>query len=104
MEIAIIFLPLFGAILSGFFGNRLGNKFSQVITSLLVSLSSILSFIIFYKVITENYSNVVHLATWINSGTLSVNWAIKIDALSSIMLVVVCLISSLIHIYSIGYM
>ena len=104
MEIAIIFLPLFGAILSGFFGNRLGNKFSQVTTSLLVSLSSILSFIIFYKVITENYSSVVHLATWINSGTLNVNWAIKIDALSSIMLVVVCLISSLIHIYSIGYM
>ena len=104
MEIAIIFLPLFGAILSGFFGNRLGNKFSQVTTSLLVSLSSVLSFIIFYKVITENYSSVVHLATWINSGTLNVNWAIKIDALSSIMLVVVCLISSLIHIYSIGYM
>ena len=85
MEIAIIFLPLLGAILSGFFGNRLGNKFSQVTTSLLVSLSSILSFIIFYKVITENYSNVVHLATWINSGTLNVNWAIKIDALSSIL-------------------
>ena len=104
MEIAIVFLPLFGAILSGFFGNHLGNKFSQFITSLLVSLSSILSFIIFYKVITENYSNIVHLVTWINSGTLNVNWAIKIDALSSIMMVVVCLISSLVHIYSIGYM
>ena len=46
----------------------------------------------------------MHIATWINSGSLNVNWAIKIDALSSIMLVVVGLVSSLVHIYSIGYM
>ena len=104
MEYAIIFLPLLGSILSGFFGNAIGDKFSQILTSLLVTISAILSLSIFYRVIFENYSNVLHIATWINSGSLNVNWAIKIDALSSIMLVVVGLVSSLVHIYSIGYM
>ena len=104
MEYAIIFLPLLGSILSGFFGNAIGGKFSQILTSLLVTISAILSLSIFYRVIFENYSNVLHIATWINSGSLNVNWAIKIDALSSIMLVVVGLVSSLVHIYSIGYM
>ena len=66
--------------------------------------SSILSLIIFYSVITSGYENNLHLATWINSGSLNVNWSIKIDALSSVMLVVVTFISSLVHIYSIGYM
>ena len=104
MEYAIIFLPLLGSILSGFFSNAIGDKFSQILTSLLVTISAILSLSIFYRVIFENYSNVLHIATWINSGSLNVNWAIKIDALSSIMLVVVGLVSSLVHIYSIGYM
>ena len=104
MEYAIIFLPLFGAILSGFFGNRLGDKFSEIITSLFVSVSAFFSFYIFYKVIIHDYSNILHIATWINSGNLNVNWAIKIDALSAVMLVVVGLVSSLVHIYSIGYM
>ena len=104
MEYAIIFLPLFGAILSGFFGNRLGDKFSEIITSLFVSVSAFFSFYIFYKVIIYDYSNILHIATWINSGNLNVNWAIKIDALSAVMLVVVGLVSSLVHIYSIGYM
>ena len=71
---------------------------------LFVSISALLSFIIFYKVIVNGYENNVVIATWINSGTLDVNWSIKVDALSSVMLVVVTLVSSLVHIYSIGYM
>ncbi len=104
IEYIIIFLPLFGAIISGFFGNIIGSRNSEIVTSLFVSISAILSFIIFYKVINENYINNLDIFTWINSGTLNVNWSIKVDALSSIMLVVVTLISALVHIYSIGYM
>ena len=63
-----------------------------------------MSLFIFYNVISEGYENNVVIASWINSGSLNVNWSIKIDALSSVMLVVVTLISSLVHIYSIGYM
>mgnify|MGYP001428280568 FL=1 len=104
MEYFILFLPLIGAILSGFFHKILGDKFCNYITSIFVSISAILSIIIFYNVILNNYENNILIAKWINSGSLQVNWSIKIDALSSVMLVVVNLISSLVHFYSIGYM
>ena len=104
MELTLLFLPLIGSIISGFFGKRIGERNSEILTSTLVSISTILSILIFYKVIFENYNNNVIISSWINSGFLSVNWSIKIDALSSVMLVVVTLVSSLVHIYSIGYM
>ena len=104
MEYLILFLPLLGSFVSGFFGKKIGQKNSEYLTSILVSITAILSIIIFYNVIFKNYENKIVLATWINSGSLNVNWAIQIDALSAVMLVVVTLISSIVHIYSIGYM
>ena len=103
-EYLIIFLPLVGAIISGFFGKFLGSRNSEILTSLFVSISSIFSFLIFYKVFNDGYTNNLEILTWINSGSFNVNWSIKIDALSSVMLVVVTLVSSIVHIYSIGYM
>ena len=104
MEILIVFLPLLAAIISGFFGNKLGNRFSEILTSLFVSISAIFSIYIFYNVMINDYNSNIIISSWISSGTLEVNWSIKIDPLSSVMLVVVTLISSLVHIYSIGYM
>ena len=104
MEFSILFLPLLASIISGFFGKLIGDRNSEIITSLLVSISAILSIVIFYNVIINEYENNVLISSWINSGSLNVNWSIKIDALSSVMLVVVTLVSSLVHIYSIGYM
>ena len=104
MEYLILFLPLFAAIISGFFGKYIGEKSSEVITSLFVSISAILSIIIFYNVVNQDYTNNLIIASWIKSGSLDINWSIQIDALSSVMLVVVTLISAIVHIYSIGYM
>ena len=104
MEYLILFLPLIGAVISGFFGNKVGDRNSQILTSSFVSISAILSLFVFYKVISSDYSNNFVIATWINSGTLNVNWSIKIDSLSAVMFVVVNFVSSLVHIYSIGYM
>ena len=104
MEIAILFLPLLASIISGFFGKYIGDRNSEIITSLFVTISAGLSLFIFYNVILNQYENNVVIATWINSGTLNVNWSIKVDALSAVMLVVVTLVSALVHIYSIGYM
>ena len=104
MEYSILFLPLIASIISGFFGKFIGDRGSEIITSLFVSISAILSFVIFYRVINDGYSNNLIIATWINSGSLNANWSINVDALSSVMLVVVTLVSSLVHIYSIGYM
>ncbi|MDB9735206.1 NADH-quinone oxidoreductase subunit L [Candidatus Pelagibacter ubique] len=104
MEIVLLFLPLLASITSGFIGKYLGDRNSEILTSLFVSISALLSIVLFYQVIVNGYENNVVVATWINSGTLDVNWSIKVDALSSVMLVVVTLVSALVHIYSIGYM
>ena len=104
MEYAIVFLPLIGSFISGFYGKKLGDKYSQILTSILVSISSLFSLIIFYKVLTENYLSNKVIFSWVSSGDLVINWAIYIDPLTSVMLVVVSLISSIIHFYSIGYM
>jgi NADH-quinone oxidoreductase subunit L len=104
MEYFILFLPLLASIISGFFGKLIGEKASQSLTCLFVSISAILSLVIFFKVVNVGYVNNFIIATWINSGSLNVNWSINIDALSSVMLVVVTMVSSLVHIYSIGYM
>ena len=104
MEISIIALPLIASIISGFFGKFIGDRNSEIVTSLLVSISAILSVIVFYEVIFNQYEENIIIAKWINSGSLEVNWTMKIDALSAVMLVVVTFISALVHIYSIGYM
>ena len=89
MEKLIIFLPLLAAIISGFVGKIIGNKTCQIITSLFVSISALLSIYVFYNVITTGYTDNIIIAKWITSGLLDVNWSIKIDQLSAVMLVVV---------------
>ena len=96
MEIAILLLPLLASIISGFFGKYIGDRTSEVLTSLFVSISAGLSLFIFYNVVLHQYENNVVIASWINSGSLNVNWSIKIDALSSVMLVVITLVSALV--------
>ena len=104
MELSIIALPLIASIISGFFGKYIGDRNSEIVTSVLVSIAAIFSFFVFYNVIVNQYEDNIIIATWINSGSLDVNWSMKIDPLSAVMLVVVTSISALVHIYSIGYM
>ena len=103
MEYAILFLPLLGSFI-GYFGRTLTKFFSEIVTSLFVSISAILSVIVFWSGIErDNYNN--HLIfEWISSGNFVANWSVNIDPLSSVMLVVVTFVSALVHIYSIGYM
>ena len=103
MEYAIVFLPLIGSIF-GYLGRSITKFFSEVFTSLLISVSAILSIIVFWNGIQKsNYSN-HQVIEWISSGNFVANWSINVDPLSSIMLVVVTFVSALVHIYSIGYM
>ena len=104
MEISIIALPLLASIISGFFGKFIGDRNSEIITSFLVTISAALSILVLYDVIINQYHNNIVIAKWISSGSLNVDWSMKIDPLSAVMLVVVTSISSLVHIYSIGYM
>ena len=78
MEYFILFLPVLAASISGFFGKFIGDRSSEIITSLFTSVSAILSILVFYKVIGQGYENNIIISTWINSGSLNVNLSIKI--------------------------
>ena len=103
MEYAVIFLPLVGSIL-GCLGKSLVKYFSEITTSLFVSISAVFSIILFWNGIQENTYGNFKIFEWISSGNFVANWSINIDPLSSVMLVVVTFVSALVHIYSIGYM
>ena len=103
MPYILIFFPLLGSIL-GYLAKPLGDRYSEIITTTLVLISAILSCIIFYNGVVHDVYGNYKILDWINSGNFKVNWSINIDPLSSIMLVVVTSVSSLVHIYSIGYM
>ncbi len=103
MEYAIIFLPLIGSLI-GYFGKSLTKYFSEITTSLFVTISAILSIIVFWNGFQHNMYGNYKIFEWISSGGFIANWSINIDPLSSVMLVVVTFVSALVHIYSIGYM
>ena len=98
----ILFAPLVGAIIAGLFGRTMGDKPAMFITTGLLFLSALLSWIVFFG--HHGETEIVSLARWIDSGTLSVDWSIRVDTLTAVMLIVVTTVSSLVHLYSMGYM
>jgi NADH-quinone oxidoreductase subunit L len=105
MYAAIVFLPLLGFLIAGPFGWRIGDRPSEIITTSLLFVSAALSWIVFFQVgLGTAPSTVSVLGNWFTSGALQVDWSLKIDTLTAVMLVVVGTVSSLVHLYSIGYM
>ena len=105
MYSAIVFLPLLGFLIAGLFGRIIGDKASEYITSGLLVVSCLLSWIAFFSVGYGDGPVIqVPIATWISSGALTIDWSLRIDTLTVVMLVVVNTVSALVHIYSIGYM
>ena len=102
METIILFAPLVGAIICGFGWRLIGEKAGQVITTALVFLAAALSWQIFLTFDGETQRIVI--MRWIESGTMGSEWAIRLDRLTAIMLVVVNSVSALVHLYSFGYM
>ena len=103
---AIVFLPLLGALIAGFLGRLIGDRPAEIITTALLFVSAVLSWIGFIEVGfgAEPYKASIPVARWITSGELEVAWSLRIDTLTAVMLVVVTTVSSLVHLYSIGYM
>lgn len=104
MYTTIVFLPLVAAIVAGLFGRTLGNRGSQLVTCGALVISAVLSLFAFADVALGGQTYHVNVLPWIQSGDFAVNWALKIDTLTAVMLVVVTGVSSLVHIYSVGYM
>ncbi|OEI82738.1 NADH-quinone oxidoreductase subunit L [Brucella sp. BO3] len=103
---AIVFLPLIGFLVAGLFGNKIGAKASEYITSGLMVFVAILSWIVFFKIPLGHDAETVRIPVlhWVTSGALTFDWALRVDTLTGVMLVVVNSVSALVHIYSIGYM
>jgi NADH-quinone oxidoreductase subunit L len=100
----IVFLPLAGAIIAGFFGRVIGERPSEAITTLFLGIAAVLSWWVFTQVGIGHVSFKVPVLRWITSGDLDVAWTLRVDTLTAVMLVVVTTVSSLVHLYSIGYM
>src|SRR6478672_2178206 len=101
---AIVFLPLIGAIIAGFSGRLIGARASEVITTSLVLVTMPLAWFALYQVGMEGHETRIELFRFIDSGELQTSWALRIDTLTAVMLVVVTTVSGLVHLYSIGYM
>ena len=104
MLTATIFMPLISAIIVGLFGNQLGNRISQIITVFPMVISAILSCVILYLFGFEGHEYTVKLFTWFEIGDLKVDWSLRFDTLTAVMVFVVTVVSAMVHIYSIGYM
>ncbi|MGD0565322.1 MAG: NADH-quinone oxidoreductase subunit L [Roseiarcus sp.] len=102
----IVFLPLLGFLIAGLFGPQIGSRASELVTTSLLGVSALLSWIAFFSVGAghEEQALVVPVANWLTSGKLAIAWALRIDTLTAVMLVVVGSVSFLVHVYSIGYM
>ncbi|MEN3950647.1 NADH-quinone oxidoreductase subunit L [Iodidimonas sp. SYSU 1G8] len=100
----IVFLPLFAAIVAGFGGRWIGDRGAQIVTCGAVITSALLSVWAFSEIAMGHTVHHQVLAEWMLSGDFRINWAFKIDTLTAIMLVVVNVVSSIVHLYSIGYM
>ncbi len=108
MELLAVFSPLFAFLIAGLFGKKIGDKGCQFITCVGIILAALASITLFFDVIfTEGMVDGAYrttLATWISSGDFNVEWALKIDQLSVVMMCVVTIVSACVHIYSVGYM
>ncbi len=104
MYALVVFLPLIGSLIAGFGGRRLGDRGAQLATVIPMLLAAVLSVFIYFDVALGGNTQTIELFRWIDIGSLQVSWGIRLDTLSAVMVAVVCVVSSMIHVYSIGYM
>ena len=104
MYLALILLPILGSIASGFFGRKIGISGSQLITCTSVLITTFLAVVAFIEVGINNIPVTLHLIRWIDIESLNVFWGFNFDSLTVSMLIPVLIVSSLVHVYSIGYM
>ena len=102
---AIVFLPLLGAIVAGFFGRLIGARMAEIVTTALLGAAAALSWVAFIQIgLDHGEPQTVQVLDWIVSGAFKTGWTLRFDTLTVVMLVVVNTVSSLVHLYSIGYM
>src|ERR1700760_2076679 len=101
---AIVFMPLVGSAIAGLFGRVIGNRPSELVTTALLFASAALSVVAFNDVALQGHKYILPILAWIHSGAFVADWTIRADTLTGGIVVVVTVVSSLVHLYSIGYM
>jgi len=104
MYLSIILLPLWGSFVSGFLGRISGIYGSRIISSLSVIIATLLSISAFFEIGLNNNPISIVLFEWLATETVNIIWSFQFDSLTVSMLIPVLIISSLVHIYSVGYM
>lgn len=98
----ILFAPLVAALIGGFGWRIIGEKAAQLLTTGVLFVCALFSWIVFLGFNGETQH--IPVMDWIVSGDFSAEWAIRLDRLTAIMLIVVTTVSALVHLYSMGYM
>ncbi len=104
MTVAAIFLPLLGAFIAGFFGRWIGDRGAQIVACTGVALAAAFGVTLFVDVALDGHNVTTQLFTWLDAGDLQVQWALRFDTLSATMVAMVTVISTMVHVYSVGYM
>src|SRR5579863_511757 len=100
----IVFLPIIGSAIAGLFGRVIGARASELVTTGLLFVSAALSLVAFSDVALHGHKYIIPILPWIHSGQFIADWTVRIDGITAVMLVVVTGVSSLVHLYSFGYM
>lgn len=104
MDLLAVFLPLFAFLIAGLFGKKIGARGCQVVTCSAVIIAAFLSVLLFFDVAMGGNGHTTVIMPWIVSGDFAVNWALRIDTLSVVMMCVINIVSACVHVYSVGYM
>jgi NADH-quinone oxidoreductase subunit L len=104
MFVGAVFFPLLGATIAGFFGRWIGDKASQWVTVLCMTLAAICGVAAFVEVALGHAPQTLVLLRFLDVGSFGLDWALRYDTLSVVMVAMVTCISTLIHLYSVGYM
>ncbi|WP_404369055.1 NADH-quinone oxidoreductase subunit L [Sphingomonas sp. MMS24-J45] len=100
----IVFLPLLAAIVAGFANKSFGAVLPKVVTTGALFVAAFLSWTVFIPYLGGGEATVTPVLDWIHSGDMRIDWALRVDSLTAVMLVVITSVSALVHLYSWGYM
>ncbi len=104
IETAIVFLPLLAFMIAFLFGKTIGDRGAQLVTCSALIVAAVLACVLFVDVIRDGNTRVTEVAQWVSSGSFVAGWTLRIDQLSTVMIAVITIVSSCVHVYSVGYM
>lgn len=104
MYTMIVGMPILGGIISGLFGRKIGEKGVVIVNTSMIGVAGVMSIIAYKEVGIEGNRVIVSIGRWIESGMLEVNWSMKYDSVTIVMLLLVTIVSTMVHIYSSEYM